>query len=639
MSDTKKNKPDAIDQDAILEYFLFLYKNQIGAPKKADTNIVCVERSVGNRKMTAYDLHVMQNEQARTRRITVGPIGEGTGSKSKCFFVIYDNKLVLKIPPVPITDFDKYIASIKKERGIVHRVHPRECIVPGISVILRKVHRFHKDAEMTTEAMESAYVELLKDNPEMQDYLKINGCFVFFMDLARYRFLADALSIFNASEKKLQDEVTRDYTILDDFGKFEGRYGMANANIGMELKGVYTDYEARVRKLMIQSGASLSILLYKAQEWFFTHLAGDLVQPKGPDLSEAFVVKLNELIAAIMYEHRPLVDEYRQMIQAFLQYKTFSKHKLHMEGVVANIIELLAWLKGKGVAFRDMKPDNLLVAGDPEKYPNFLAKPESFTIGLIDMETAVYFKSDDPAAIEQPPLGGTPFYATPLHLFKNKTLLAVFKDLQRALYLQDWFAAVAMIYASITGTFLFPHTAKKIILATRSIQKAVKNKQPVTEILANVSHAFWASALEEFAAKTKENKHKLNAIRVELAQPAHLLILDELTAENRRKDNLVKQLIARQAIFKNQKNRQQLYLGTPERLNQIIATLKTKENIDVPSLTAIETILAIKTDMARNTATHQLVQKNPSSMSAYQVMEILFYIVYHFMYKEKWVQS
>lgn len=636
MTDMNKQKSDSIDRAAILEYFLFLYKKQLGVSQKAGAEILFQESTPGNPKHTSYDLHVTFNDQTRTRRITVGPIGEGTGSKSKCFFVIYDNKLVLKIPPVPITDFEKYIDSIKKERGIVQRIHPRECIVPGISVILRKVHKFQKDADMTTEEREAAYIELLRDNPEMQTYLKIKGRFVFFMDLARYLFLADALSVFHQSDKKVQDEMMRDYTILDDFGKFEGRYGMENAHIGMELKHVYTDYEARVRKLMIQSGASLSILLYKAQEWFFTHVAGNTVKPHGPDLSESFVTQLNDLLAGIMNENHELIDEYREMIQAFLHYTTFSKHKLHMEGIVINTLELLAWLKEKGVALRDIKPDNLLVAGDPSKYPNFLAKPDSFNIGLIDMETAVFFNPDNPAAMEQPPLGGTPFYATPLHLFKNRTLMAIYKDLPRAMYLQDWFAAVAMIYATITGSYLFPQTAKKIVAATRSIQKGIKAKQPVTEIFTTASRAFWESAVSEFSANTMANEPKLNAIRVCLEASAQTMILDELTAENHRKDNMIKQLINRQSLFKNSRNKEQLYLSKPDRLKEIIATLKSKEAVDGHSLAMIEAILNIRSDMARNITRLRLVQKTPSNLSANQIMEILFYIVYHFMYKEEW---
>ncbi|MDY6823939.1 MAG: serine/threonine-protein kinase [Thermodesulfobacteriota bacterium] len=639
MMERANQKPGKVDRDTILEYFLFLYKTQLGASPDAATDIVPIEAAGWNEKLISYDLHVAYNDQRRTRRITVGPIGEGAGSKSECFFAIYDNKLVVKIPPVPITDFEKYIASIKKERSIVQRISPRECIVPATSVILRKIHKFKRDAEMTPDERESAYIELLKENPEMQAYLKINEGFVFFMDLARYLFLADALTVFHNSSKTMQSEMICDFKILDDFGKFEGRYGLKNTHLGMELKNIYADYESRVRKLITQSGASLSILLYRAQEWFFTHMAGNTVKPQGPDLSEAFVTQLNELLSEFMAEHREVIEDYRSMIRDFIQTTTFSKHKLHMEGIVANTLELLAWLKEKGVAIRDIKPDNLLVAGDPDKYPNFLATPESFNIGLIDMETAVYFNAEDWTTVEQPPLGGTPFYATPLHLFKNRTLATVYKDLARALYLQDWFAGAALIYASITGQYLFPQTAKKIVTATRLIQKAVKEKQPVTEILANVSHSFWPGARAEFTANMKKNAPKLQSIRVVLVESSQTMILEELEADKRRKDQIMKRLIARQTIFKNRQNREQLYLGDPDRIYRILTTFKTKDGVDGASLDMIETLRQLKIVMARSIAMQQAVRNNPSNISAYQVMKILFYIVHHFMYKEKWIYT
>ena len=59
------------------------------------------------------------------RRMTIGPLGEESGSKSKCYYVIYDVHMVVKIPAKPVTDFEQYIESIKKEVQIVNKLIPK----------------------------------------------------------------------------------------------------------------------------------------------------------------------------------------------------------------------------------------------------------------------------------------------------------------------------------------------------------------------------------------------------------------------------------------------------------------------------------------------------------------------------------
>ncbi|MFW6237477.1 MAG: protein kinase domain-containing protein, partial [Desulfosudaceae bacterium] len=227
------------------------------------------------------------------------------------------------------------------------------------------------------------------------------------------------------------------------------------------------------------------------------------------------------------------------------------------------------------VTHRDIKPDNLLVAGDPDRYPNFLSSPEAFSIGLIDVETAVDFLPAD-GKLRQPQLGGTPFYATPHHMFGNKTLAEVYPDLPRVFYLQDWFATVAMIYGIIIGEYLFGQTAKQLAALTRNIQKAFQAKQPPAQILKQANLTFWRSADNEFAANMKKNEDALRGIQTILLEPVQNMLIAELDKENTRKEKQIKALVARQQIFKNQKNREQLLLGSADKIAQIIVTLKKK---------------------------------------------------------------
>jgi hypothetical protein len=94
-----------------------------------------------NKKMKVFELGVKGNSDWLTRRMSVGPLGEDTGSKSKCFYVIYDTHMVVKIPPVPVTDMVKYVRDIRREVQIAAQLSPVACIVPMVSVVLKKLKR------------------------------------------------------------------------------------------------------------------------------------------------------------------------------------------------------------------------------------------------------------------------------------------------------------------------------------------------------------------------------------------------------------------------------------------------------------------------------------------------------------------
>src|SRR6056297_957683 len=402
---TSEEKEMTLDEK-VIQYFVDLFKHQKGLRRRAGSEIEFLESSRFNPKIKTYKVNVNARDSWKSRRVTVGPIGENTGSKSTCFYAIYDNKLVLKVSPSPVTDFETYIQNIQKERQIVNKLAPRECIIPEVSVVLKKIRASVADESANEQEREAACAQWLRENPEYQEFFKIDGGFIYVMDLSRYVFLSDAVSLFHGVENNIAEEIIRDPSVIDDFDKFEGRYGLENAQIGMDLKSVYTEFEDQLRTLMIRSGASSSMLLYKTQEWFTTYVAGRKIKKDNKELTEDFVKQLNALLNKTVTENQAVIDEYRRMIGDYLHHSSFARHRAHMEGIVSNTLELLAWLRKKGVAIRDIKPDNLLVAGDPERYPNFLSTPASYQIGLIDVETAVDFAPAD-GKLMQPQLGGT----------------------------------------------------------------------------------------------------------------------------------------------------------------------------------------------------------------------------------------
>jgi hypothetical protein len=148
--EVKEGVPTRID---VVEFFLNLYRKQIGAEPDAPTEYVAL-MSKNSGPNHIYELRVKHMEDWAKRRMTIGPLGEESGSKSKCYYVIYDVHMVVKIPAKPVTDFEPYIESIKKETHIVNKLIPKECIIPKVSVILGMFHSFSNADNMPPDHLE-----------------------------------------------------------------------------------------------------------------------------------------------------------------------------------------------------------------------------------------------------------------------------------------------------------------------------------------------------------------------------------------------------------------------------------------------------------------------------------------------------
>lgn len=178
----EKAAPDVVheDRDLVAEHFLKVFKAQIGADANAEAVLTEVRpRSQDGNHI--YELRVKMGDEWNSRRMTLGPIGEDSGSRSRCYYVIYDEHLVVKVPPAPIKNFKTYQQRLLKEAVIAERIAPRECLVPQISVILKKVRPLHGGSALTMEEQEQRYVDWVKENPEYQRFLQIDGAFAYFI--------------------------------------------------------------------------------------------------------------------------------------------------------------------------------------------------------------------------------------------------------------------------------------------------------------------------------------------------------------------------------------------------------------------------------------------------------------------------
>ena len=347
-----------------------------------------------------YELRVKKGEQLLTRNITVGEIGEPGTSKSQCYHVIFDKRLVVKVPPKPMSSLGKYAESVAKETSIVERLAPRECLVPTLSVILDKLVSAEDEADFETE--EEA-LEWFETAEKYHPYFKIGDGFIYFMDLAKYFFLSRGLDEIHDKKDRFYKEAMRDPDMVLKPFKFEDRYG--NEDLGYALQRMYLQYEPKVKQLIARNPtrSSASIHSQKFRQWFFLRLAGRKVSAADAPLPENFLAALNRMLAQMESDNRQTVKAYRTLIGKSVETKYLNRNLSSIASISSNILDLLGWLHKKQVAIRDLKPDNLLLIGNPDGYPEFMKYPGEFQIGLIDVETAVDWGMRDGQPVAQPP--------------------------------------------------------------------------------------------------------------------------------------------------------------------------------------------------------------------------------------------
>ncbi len=547
LSDKPLPEPST-DKERVLRFFFNLYKQQIGADENAPSQMYVVENRPTCPNET-YEMRVMQDSDWSSRRMSIGLLGQGGGSRSKCFYVIFDSHLVLKIPSVPITDFSVYHKQVEAEGRIVARLVPRECIVPRIGVILKAIYTFPRSGHLGEDALEKKYVQLVKSDPSYQKYLKIGASFAFFMDLSKHFFLSTTLDEMHRSDQPLVSEALKNPELLWDQHGFVCRYGEDSGVICQELQEAYYKSEARMRQLVEQVGLNQEVTSFDFKEWYLTHLAGEKVDQDSQDLPHELIERINRHLFTVVKNNHPSVERYRRQVREYIQETRFSQNRLRLENLATNTLSLLDWIGAKGLALRDLKPENLFVAGDPNNYPTFLNDTMRFSIGLIDVETAVVVDTDSPDDIPQPQLAGTPLYATPSHLLPNTILKEVYGDVRKILLMQDWYATIAIIYKSVIGENLFSATARvfpEILTKLKLIDPAGPDLE---SDVARISQLFWNSAKAEFQEALVGHWNILR--RVDVVVPGNLVhdIVKAMHHESGELTHNLSQILDNQQLF------------------------------------------------------------------------------------------
>ena len=636
--DVKDEIPTQID---VVGFFLNLFRQQIGADPDTPVEYVpLMSKNSGPNHI--YELRVNHMEDWATRRMTIGPLGEESGSKSKCYYVIYDVPLVVKIPPKPVTDFEEYIESIKKEARIVNKLIPKECIIPKVSVVLDRIHSFPNSEDIPADQLEEKYIDWMRKAPEYQNYLKINSTFVYLMDLSKYYFLSHILDELHDIKHLIAREITEHAEIIWEPTKFKGRYGSENDAI-FEIRDVYNRSAVIVRRLVDRAGITATVSDYQIQSWFIAHLADGQISAHGSGYPENFIHDLNRLFKKTMHDNSNVVAVYRKTIKDYIYMSSFEQNKAQMAAISTNLLDVLAWFHKKQVSMRDLKPDNLFVAGDPARYPLFLRSVEEFSLGIIDVETAVDFEKSKYTKTKQPLLGGTPFYATPSHFIKNDVLMHTFGNLGKVLHLQDWHATLVMIYKVITGALLFDQTAKLFGDLRAMMIQANQPDNCESEIFEDASRMFWHSAVVEFQVKTAETEKALKSVVLALPETVRHMFGKVLLNERKSIAMSIKQCVDTQNIFEKDQMRGLLLKASHAKTCQFKADLESKAKDSknatgtrIEAIAFLHKLADLKARFGQHAHMQKLLMKPEAELSAHDIVTFMFNVVLNNMYRIEW---
>ncbi len=605
--------------------FLSLYKMKLGAPASAPAEIEKTPQK-GSGPGQVLNLKVLHEDKWQSRRMTLAPIGEGTGSKSQCFYVIFDTHMVVKIPPTPITDFEDYIARVQAETQIMERLAPKICVIPNLAVILRRIHAFPDDGDVPPAQLEDRYIRWLRKFPENQRFLTVGGSFVFFMDLARYYFLSHVAGSFHGKEAGLDEEIRADIDILSDYALFEGKYGHRGGELWPALHKAYESFHEELKGAIAQVDQPVSLSDWNIKEVYLASMAGCDPGLAKLNVSAGFRSLLENWLVQTAKSGTTLKQRYRQMLNHYTESRLFNRSRPLMGSMVTNLLVLLAWIDEKQIGLRDLKPDNLLVAGNPDDYPHFLTSVQEYAIGLIDLETAVDFGNGAPAEIAQPQLGGTPLYCTPSHFFPNALLQNLYKDLPLVLHLQDWYAIIAILFEVVTGDKLFNGTAYQIPMMMKSVMQTIARKGDLKKKLLHFTRQFQDNAAIETREKFKLHAERLRSVNAHLPEKIQQRLAEHNKDELRAARQQLTQTLNTQAAFNKGNNRQRLESSSVENLKKLSDGYKKRKG-DETLARQFDELIRIKHKIETLAANGHLLAGSFPKVSIDKLLEMMFALV------------
>jgi len=521
--------------ERIVLAFLRLYRVQMDTtdPELASAKLVSPSSSAAP-GAAVYDLQVKHADGVYSRRMSIEPVGEEIHSKSRCFRVIYDDRLVVKIHPRPITDFEKYLDLIAVEKRIAEKLSPDlVCIIPGFGVMFDKIPGVSQPAMLSDTRREELLSHRFKSDIELQQYLKVGSTLAFFSALADHRFLNEVIADIHNSELELPCEIQNSLGALWHHGELESCYNTETVTAIFDVDKVFRQFERQLRFLAKSLHLSRPLDAHWRQTVFTRLISGPDLSAEPAPLEPDLVECVHQIWDPIYKKTitRSTLENFKACLKQRIEANKYHRCRSFMSSLGHQLLVLLNKLNEKQVAMRDLKPDNIFTLKVSNLPEGVYSTPAIDALGLIDLETAVRLKPEKGNALRQPLLSGSPAYATPANLFENHILKILFPDLPGILLLQDWYAAIGVMYKIIIGKVLFWQTGRTLPKILQIRNSAPSSGKAAAMAFRKASEVFWHSVISEFRVRVDQAREPLETVYIDVPPATREFITQSLRAE------------------------------------------------------------------------------------------------------------
>jgi serine/threonine protein kinase len=496
-----------------------------------------------------FELHGHSELRDEKRIVTLG-IGENGGSKSKCYLLIYDDKMAVVVPPsisdmievaesskseetmfaeyLDAIQFCKKIAALLTGDGSAKTAIP--CLVPSLELVIRKVEPFFNEGNLQIDPDDACINLLLTRKKYLRNCFKIGKKFAFFLHLVkRGTFLGNILATIHTGIREKADAGMQEYSRILENALASSHHPddlIYRETHWEKMYSIYRNYEKAIKNLptyakIKRTGLDTRIFLEYVQGRFFQ----DNIDPNGTSVQGELKFLLDEIFRKP--KNLNILEEFRRQQTVYIQEKVDSRYmNSYLEVIIWNYLELLVRLRRRKVAIRDIKPENIFLR---RELRGFSGNDDNFIFGLIDLETAINLGAEGELAQPLTTLA-TPYYVQPTTFVKNEILRLIYRDehLARIYYMQDWHSVVALIYHAITGETLFIDSAKLLLDEFNNRYVSLTSDKIDTKDIISMLNVFWPNALEEFNYKITKNRHVLEIIHLDISEDIWELLLGEI---------------------------------------------------------------------------------------------------------------
>jgi len=148
---------------------------------------------------------------------------------------------------------------------------------------------------------------------------------------------------------------------------------------------------------------------------------------------------------------------------------------------------------------------------------------------------------------------------------------------------------------------------------------------------------FWHSAQTEITKNFKEKADVLKIVKIDLTDSIRAMLGQELQDEKKAFNHRIVSIVDRQKVLTNEKIRRALIAATHQRITQLKEKWQvTHKKGSTQGIKLLSTLETLKIASERNEGLIKMFAKPSLTLSAHELLRIIFEIVRKGMYREDW---